>query len=103
MLSNLLTVQDLVGELVCRPLIAVLLPEVRAGSAPAAASSLLASLLKRFPQHAAVPAAPHGTELEGEVEAETCEAGSTYAGLGGEMSTLRLQQSASFTIESVLR
>ncbi len=54
---HLVSVQVDVGNEVCRPLIAMLLPEVRNGSVQPAAASLLATLLKRFPQHAAaVPA-----------------------------------------------
>lgn len=107
------------GEHVARPLIAVLLPEVRAGTAPPAASTLLATLLKRFPQHAALPAegkegvaAPPMHELAPAAGAEGAAAaaaagvpaaGAEGSGLSGEMAALRLHQSASYTIESLLR
>ena len=149
------------GERVARPLASALLPEVRAGTAPPAASSLLASLLKRFPQHAAVPAEPAAaadaagpapaaagaaaTEAPGAAGANRCLPSSEFlspipgptvliarqpaasslperktevwprlaaaaaAGAGAEgplaggMEALRLHQSASYTIESVIR
>ncbi|GAB4820968.1 hypothetical protein N2152v2_008014 [Parachlorella kessleri] len=95
-----------VGNEVCRPLIAMLLPEVRNGSVQPAAASLLATLLKRFPQHAAaVPAmGAEGAAAGDETLAAASSAGAAAEGsLVGEMSALRLHQSASFTIESLLR
>lgn len=118
------------GEQLGLPLISVLLPEVRAGSGPPAAASLLAALLKRFPQHAALPVTPDAgaaslpagpgvaggaAALPHEVAEATGPAGSGEGAagapmeggagqqLGGEMAALRLQQSATYTIESMLR
>jgi hypothetical protein len=74
-----------VGEFVARPLAAAVLPAVRAGGAPAAASSLLAALLAAFPDEAAGAAGDAG-------------ASSAPAAL----AALRLHESASFTMASVL-
>lgn len=87
----------LLGAAVAQPVVALLLPEVRSGAAPPAASSLLASLLKAFPQHAAADAAGGSRP-----ESPSAAAGAT-AGVTGEFTSLRLHQSASFTIDSVVR
>ena len=86
-----------VGAAVAQPLVALLLPEVRSGSAPPAASSLLAALLKSFPQHAAADAA------RPESPSAAAAAAAAAAAPSGEMAALRLHQSASFTIESLVR
>ncbi|KAL4857852.1 3-hydroxyisobutyryl-CoA hydrolase [Chlorella vulgaris] len=90
-----------VGTAVAQPLLALLLPEVRNGTAPPAASSLLSSLLQSFPQHAASEAAAGGSG--GTDGGESASPASPAAELSGDMSLLRLHQSASFTIDSVVR
>ncbi|PRW55988.1 E3 ubiquitin- ligase listerin [Chlorella sorokiniana] len=86
------------GAAVAQPLVALLLPEVRSGSAPPAASSLLAALLKSFPQHAAADVARPESP-----SAAAAAAAATAAVPTDEMAALRLHQSASFTIESIVR
>eukprot|EP00887_Chlorella_sp_A99_P002776 scaffold6.g2776.t1 len=84
-----------VGAAVAQPLVAALLPEVRAGGAPPAAASLLAVLVKAFPQHSA--GAPAAAAVGG-------EGGEAAAAAGDEQfAALRLQQSASFTVDSLAR
>ncbi|KAL4457478.1 hypothetical protein ABPG75_012343 [Micractinium tetrahymenae] len=91
------------GSAVARPLVALLLPEVRGGVAPPAASSLLAALLKAFPQHAAADAATPAPPAAAAAAAAPEGAGGTAAAAADEFASLRLHQSASFTIESILR
>jgi hypothetical protein len=96
------------GAAVAQPLVALLLPEVRSGAAPPAASSLLAALLKAFPQHAA---GNWAGVLSGAGSAASPAAArpgqpaspSEGAAVSDEFSSLRLHQSASFTIDSMLR
>jgi hypothetical protein len=78
-----------VGGLVGRPLMAALLPAVRAASAPPAASSLLAALMQLFPGQLA---------LAPEQEESGAGAGASSAGT----SAAALQRSASATIDSVV-
>lgn len=87
-----------VGAAVAQPLVAALLPEVRGGGAPPAASTLLAELLKAFPQHAAAGEAPSpaAPESGAAAAAEPDAAAEQFA-------SLRLHQSASFTIDSIIR
>ena len=94
-----------VGTAVVHPLVGLLLPEVRGGGAPAAASTLLASLLKSFPQHAAAdgPAEGVGGAAGGDGSVAAGGAAAAAAGASAEFATLRLHQSASFTIDSILR
>ncbi len=89
------------GSAVARPLVALLLPEVRGGDAPPAASSLLAALLKSFPQHAAADAA--GATAAPAAAAAGEGAAGSVAATTDEFAALRLHQSATFTIDSVLR
>ncbi len=74
-----------VGKFVARPLVAAVLPAVRAGGAPAAASSLLAALLAAFPDEAAGAAGD-----------------SSVSSAPASLVALRLHESASFTMASVL-
>ena len=91
-----------VGAAVAQPLVAILLPEVRTGIAGPPAASLLASLLKAFPQHAAAPAAAAspGDELPA---AASPEGAAAVSATGQQFEALRLDQSASFTIDSLVR
>ena len=98
-----------VGMAIVQPLAAALLPEVRTGEAPPAAASLLAALLKAFPQHAAAaPLAPvltravSGGEGEQQPGSPSLSAGAP-ASAEQQFAALRLHQSASFTIDSVAR
>ena len=92
-----------VGAAMAQPLVALLLPEVRSGAAPPAASSLLAALLKAFPQHAAGDGAGGAAASPAASSPGQPPAPAGGAAVSDEFSSLRLHQSASFTIDSMLR